>query len=223
VPPQLENAAAIEEAGLLALAGQGNREAFRLLYVRYSAPLFSLAVRFVGDTGEAEELLQDAFVKIWRNAALYDPHKSRPFTWAVTITRRTCIDHLRKRRRIPATTPLPDDAGAPADFSVVGDGQKVVEAREDAERLSGALAGVPANPRSALELALFSELTHSEIARRLEQPVGTVKSWIRRGLLDLREALKLDSAVEASAPRSGERQQADSASTAGFRLNDSAR
>ena len=99
MPHEPENAAAIEEGGLLALTGQGDREAFRLLYARYSAPLFSLAVRIVGNTGEAEELMQDAFVKIWKNAASFDSRKSRPFTWAVTIMRRTCIDHLRKRRR----------------------------------------------------------------------------------------------------------------------------
>ena len=189
MPPQPENAAAIEEAGLLALTGRGDREAFRLLYARYSTPLFSLAVRIVGNTGEAEELMQDAFVKIWKNAASFDSRKSRPFTWAVTIMRRTCIDHLRKRRRLPTTTPLPDDAGATSNYSTSEDGRQLTEAREDSDRLLGALARVPPNPRCALELALFSELTHSEIAQRLGQPVGTVKSWIRRGLLDLRAAL----------------------------------
>lgn len=189
MPPQLENAASVEEAGLLALTGRGDREAFRLLYSRYSAPLFSLAVRFVGNTGEAEELLQDAFVKIWKNATLYDSHKSRPFTWAVTIVRRTCIDHLRKRRRQPVITPLPDDAGATADYSTSDNGRQMTEAREDSARLVEALGKISINPRQALELALFSELTHSEIARRLEQPEGTVKSWIRRGMLDLRATL----------------------------------
>ena len=189
MPHEPENAAAIEEGGLLALTGQGDREAFRLLYGRYSAPLFSLAIRILGNTGEAEELMQDAFVKIWKNAAFYDSRKSRPFTWAVTIMRRTCIDHLRKRRHLPATTPLPDDAGATPNYSTGDDGRQLTEAREDSARLVEALAKISPNPRRALELALFSELTHSEIALCLEQPVGTVKSWIRRGLLDLRTAL----------------------------------
>jgi RNA polymerase sigma-70 factor (ECF subfamily) len=191
VPLQPENAAATEEAGLLVLTGQGDRDAFRLLYARYSAPLFSLAVRMVGDPGEAEELLQDAFVKIWRNAAAFDSRKSRPFTWAVTIMRRTCIDHLRKRRCLPVVTPLPDEAGAPANYFNGGNGRQTTEAREDTDRLLEALANIPPHPRRALELALFSELTHSEIAQHLEQPVGTVKSWIRRGLLDLRTTLNL--------------------------------
>ena len=90
-----------EEARLLAATAAGDRDAFRRLYARYSAPLFSLALRFVHDTGTAEEALQDTFVKLWRHAGEYDSRKSQPFTWAVTILRRTCLDHLRKRGRRP--------------------------------------------------------------------------------------------------------------------------
>ena len=187
--PHPENAAVIEEACLLAQSGVGDHEAFRQLYARYSAPLLSLAVRIVGDVGEAEEILQDAFVKIWRNAASFDSRKSRPFTWAVTIVRRTCFDHLRKHRRLPPTGPLPADDGAPEGYFPVETVRREAEAREDSERVLGALNGVPANQRRALELALFSGMTQSEIAQRLEQPVGTVKSWIRRGMLDLRANL----------------------------------
>jgi len=189
VPPPPENRALLEETDLLAQIGAGNREAFRQLYFRYSRPLFSLAVRMVGDTGEAEELLQDAFVKIWRSAAAYDARKSRPFTWAVTLLRRTCIDHLRKRRHRPPTSPLLDvldtDSDPPASDTV----RRTIEAQDDAVRIAAALAAIPANQRRALELAFFSEMTHAEIATRLTQPVGTVKSWIRRGLLALRTVL----------------------------------
>lgn len=187
--PEPEAHAAVEETSLLAQAGAGDREAFRELYSRYSRPLFSLAVRLMGDPGEAEEQLQDAFVKIWQNAASFDSRKSRPFTWAVTITRRTCIDRLRKRRHRVPTAPLApgaeDSLGGPAG----PDAADITEAREDSQRLRGALAGIPQNQRSALELALFSGMTQSEIAQRLEQPVGTVKSWIRRGLLGLQATL----------------------------------
>jgi|HubBroStandDraft_1064217.scaffolds.fasta_scaffold607810_1 RNA polymerase sigma-70 factor (ECF subfamily) len=189
VPTPPENEAIIEEACLLAQTGVGDREAFRRLYAIYSAPLLSLAVRLVGDIGEAEELLQDAFMKIWRNAASYDSRKSRPFTWAVTVMRRTCIDHLRKRQRTPAATPLPADDHAMFEHSASDTVRRSAEAGEDSERLRGALAGAPPGQRRALELALFSGMTHTEIAQRLEQPVGTVKSWIRRGLLDLRNTL----------------------------------
>jgi RNA polymerase sigma-70 factor (ECF subfamily) len=187
VPPPPDNEAIIQEAYLLAQIGVGDRDAFRKLYTRYSAPLLSLAVRLVGNLGESEEMIQDAFMKIWRNAASYDARKSRPFTWAVTITRRTCIDHLRKRRRLPETTTMSDEAEVE---NSGGDSVRgLAEAREDSERLREALAQAPRRQRQALELALFSEMTHTEIAEVLQQPIGTVKSWIRRGLLDLRETL----------------------------------
>jgi RNA polymerase sigma-70 factor (ECF subfamily) len=189
VPNPQENEAIAEESRLLARAGAGDREAFRLLYARYSAPLFSLAIRLVGDVGDAEEALQDAFMKVWRNAASYDPGKSRPFTGAVTVMRRTCIDHLRKRRRIPRPAPFLADDEATIGHGAGDSVRGAAEAREDADRIRGALADAAPNQRLALELALFSGMTHAEIAQRLGQPVGTVKSWIRRGLLDLRTTL----------------------------------
>ncbi len=189
MPVPDDNETAANEAFLLARIGTGDRDSFRELYGRYSGPLFSLAMRFVGDRGAAEELLQDVFVKIWRGAASYDSRKSRPFTWAVTITRRVCIDHLRKRRRQTSLESPFDET-----LALEGDGagesvRSTAEAHEDSERLRGALAGFPAQQRIALELALFSALTHIEIAGRLNQPVGTIKSWIRRGLLDLHDTL----------------------------------
>lgn len=182
-----DNETAAEEAFLLARVGSGDRDSFRELYARYSVPLFSLVMRFVGDRGTAEELLQDVFVKLWRGAPAYDPRKSRPFTWAVTIARRVCIDHLRRQRREPVLEDFSDSVLAP---SAAGESVRAsVDAHEDSERLRGALAGIPAPQRQALELALFSSLTHAEIAGRLKQPVGTIKSWIRRGLLELGNTL----------------------------------
>lgn len=175
-----------EEAALLAQIAAGDRAAFRELYARYSPPLFSLVLRLVPDRGAAQELLQDTFLKIWHHAAAYDARKSRPFTWAVTIARRTCIDHLRRRRHQPD---LAAGDTPPEDLSIHETIRAAAESREDVERVSRALAGLDAAPRSALELAIFSTLTHTEIAARLGQPVGTVKSWIRRGLLDLRALL----------------------------------
>ncbi|HVU23270.1 MAG TPA: sigma-70 family RNA polymerase sigma factor [Opitutus sp.] len=187
MPPDADPFAA--EAFLLARIGAGDREAFRELYARYSIPLFSFAVRLVGDRGAAEELLQDAFVKIWRHAGDYDARKSRAFTWAVTILRRTCIDHLRARRSAPALSPLSPETANTIDFTTAETARRSAEARETSQQVQRALAAAAPSQRRALELALFSELTHAEIARQLEQPIGTVKSWIRRGLLDLRATL----------------------------------
>jgi len=185
--PSHEDAAA-EEGRLLASAGAGDRAAFRELYRRFGGPLFSLGVRMVGNRDDAEELLQDAFVKIWHGAAAYEPRKARPFTWAMTIMRNTCIDHLRRHRREPDVVPLDptESAGVPAAAEGV---RAAAEAGDERRRVREALGRFADSQRAALELALFSGLTQAEIAVRLGQPVGTVKSWIRRGLLDLRGSL----------------------------------
>ena len=180
----------IEDVRLLSAVADGDRAAFRDLYTRFSTPLFSLAVQLLDDTGAAEEALQDAFVKIWRHAADYDERKSRPFTWAVTILRRTCIDYLRKHSRAPGSIPLPEDDVASSEFSTGENIRLTTEARETTDRVRSTLATIAPPQRTALELALFSTLTQSEIATRLSQPVGTIKTWIRRGLLDLRATLK---------------------------------
>lgn len=180
-----EEQTAIEEAGLLARIAAGDRAAFRQLYDRYSRPLFSLAVRMTGDTGAAEELVQDVFLKIWRHAPAFDAGKSHPFTWAITITRRTCIDHLRRRRSRPGLASPDDLLTIAAPDSV----HRSAETREQASQLHTALTALPADQRRVLELALFSEFTHAEIAAHLRAPVGTVKTWIRRGLLALRASL----------------------------------
>jgi RNA polymerase sigma-70 factor (ECF subfamily) len=185
-PPENE---ITEEIDLLARIAAGDNAAFRRLYTRYSPALFPLAIRLVGDNGAAEEMLQDTFVKIWRHAPLYDARLSRPFTWAVTILRRTCIDHLRKNRHAGRVTPLPDDDTAPAEFSTGENIRRTAEVHETAGRLRTVLATLAPPQRDALELALFSTLTHPEIAARLAQPIGTVKTWIRRGLLELRTTL----------------------------------
>ncbi|MCF3648140.1 RNA polymerase sigma factor [Synoicihabitans lomoniglobus] len=187
MPPDADSSA--EEAFLLARIGAGDRAAFRDLYARFSTPLFSFTLRLVGDRATAEELLQDAFVKIWHHANDYDPHKSRAFTWAVTIVRRTCIDHLRRRRSAPSFTPLPLETEGGADFATAETARRTAEAHETSRNVDRALEHISGDRRRALELALYSELTHAEIARQLVQPIGTVKSWIRRGLLELRTTL----------------------------------
>ena len=179
--------AAIEEAVLLAQIGTGDQEAFRKLYDRYSTPLYSLGMRMLRQPGEAEEALQDTFVKIWNHAASFDARKSRPFTWAVTIMRRTCIDRIRKLNRTPesVTLQLSDDQA----WSTPEKVRETAVRHEMREQVETALKDIPDKQQRALELALFSGMTHSEIARALEQPLGTVKSWLKRGLFQLRTTL----------------------------------
>lgn len=178
------------ETQLLAAIAGGDRAALRELYQRYGRPLFALAQRFVGDAGAAEEIVQDTLVKIWRQAGRYDGLKSRPFTWAVTILRRTAIDHQRRRGHPPVITALEPEQAADDTALDSATGRQAAETHENAERLQAALAKLPPPQRTAVELALFSTLTHAEIAARLGHPLGSIKTWIRRGLLDLRATLK---------------------------------
>lgn len=180
--PKATNSGGADEF-LMVRIGGGDREALRQLYDQYRLPLFSLAVRMVGDHGAAEELLQDCFVRIWRAADTYDPRKSQPFTWTVTILRRMCIDHLRRRRLDIADV---DAAEAPSEDSV----RAAAVRHEVTEHVSSALGNLSAGPRAALELSLFGGLTHEEIARRLKLPLGTAKAWVRRGLVALRGELQ---------------------------------
>jgi RNA polymerase sigma-70 factor (ECF subfamily) len=183
--PEHESA---EEIRLLAGIAAGDRESLRQLYARYSRPLFSVAMRMLNDRGAAEERLQDTFLSIWRHAGSYDPRKSQPFTWAFTILRRACIDHLRRQRRTVQSHAMDTEAGPSLADTETESARELAERRETAAQLRSSLAEISSPQREALELALFSSLTHPEIAAQLGQPLGTVKSWIRRGLLDLRTA-----------------------------------
>lgn len=178
---------ALEEACLLSQIGVGDSKAFRVLYDKYSMPLYSLGLRMLKNPSEAEEALQDTFVKVWKNASHFDARKSRPFTWAVTIMRRTCIDRIRKLSRGPEVTTF--EAESDREWSTPENIRKTVSQHEARERVEEALKDVPEKQKQALELALFSGMTHSEIAASLEQPLGTVKSWLKRGLFQLRNTL----------------------------------
>ena len=183
----IQHEAALEEACLLAQIGVGDSSAFRKLYDRYSTPLFSLGLRMLKNPSEAEEALQDTFVKVWKNAAYYDARKSRPFTWAVTIMRRTCIDRIRKLNREPEVTTFEPEQDQ--EWATEETVRETVALNETRNQVQEALKNVPAKQKKALELALFSGMTHSEIANSLEQPLGTVKSWLKRGLFQLRNTL----------------------------------
>lgn len=177
----------LEEAFLLAQVGVGDYDAFRKIYDRYSTPLYSLGLRMLHQPAEAEEALQDTFLKIWKNADQFDIRKSRPFTWAVTIMRRTCIDRIRKLKRVPEAVTF--DSMEDTDWAAPETVRETVSRHETHERVEEALKDIPDKQKQALELALFSGMTHSEIAKSMEQPLGTVKSWLKRGLFQIRNTL----------------------------------
>ena len=172
---------------LLRIAAQ-DAQALAEFYDLTAKPLFSLAVRILGDASEAEEVIQDVFVQIWKNAPSFDPLLGPAFYWALSITRHRSIDRLRARqRRARLAENLENDAATNAPTSAGAD-QDVSEA-EDGAVVRATLGTLPAEQRRVIEMAFFGGLSHPQIAQALNEPLGTVKARIRRGLLKLRDSL----------------------------------
>jgi RNA polymerase sigma-70 factor, ECF subfamily len=150
------------------------------LYDRYSSIVYSIALRVLGDTGAAEDVLQEVFLQLWRNPGVFDSSRGNMVAWLAVIARNRAIDSLRKRR--PETDIA--DVVVPVEPDLAGD----TERARAMEKIRGVLGDMPAAQRSALEMAYFEGLTHTEIAARTGEPLGTVKTRIRAGLLSLRKA-----------------------------------
>ena len=179
---------------MLAQSARGDQAAFAKLYDRLSGPLYSLAVRMLGDANEAQDALQDVFLQIWRRAAKYDSNQSSVFSWAMSMARSRIIDRLRargRRLRVVASSIEDDSRSTTVDASVGESASDTADRSDEAMRVRTILEKLPADQRQAIELAFFSELTHHEIADQLGQPLGTIKARIRRGLLKLRERVVL--------------------------------
>jgi RNA polymerase sigma-70 factor, ECF subfamily len=177
-----------DDRGLIARIQGRDADALALLYDRFSARLMGLAHRILGDTGEAEEVLQEVFLWVWRSASAYDPARGSVLAWLLVATRSRSIDRLRARR--PAQR-----AGLRAVESV-----PETPSREDVEADSAgrqwealcrsAISELPEEQRRALELAYFDGLTHQEISEKTSTPLGTVKTRVRLGLMKLRERIR---------------------------------
>ena len=182
------------DRAMLAAVANGDQKAFGQLYDRLSSPLYSLALRMLGDAAEAQDALQDVFLQIWRRAGSYDPAQSSVFSWAVLMTRSRVIDRLRARGRRSRVVVYPGDECeihevSSADASAGESAADTLNRNDEATRVRSILNQLPADQREAIELAFFSDLTHHEIAQRLNQPLGTIKARIRRGLLRLKERI----------------------------------
>jgi RNA polymerase sigma-70 factor (ECF subfamily) len=175
---------------MIARIGRHDQGAFSALYDRLSGPLYSLAMKMLGDPAEAQDALQEVFLQIWSRAGTYDPEQSSVFSWTVLLTRSRVIDRLRARgRRSRLVVTSTDDAPTAADASTVESAADTAEKNDEAARVRYLLNNLPSEQREAIELAFFEHLSHHEIAARLGQPLGTVKARIRRGLLKLRQRL----------------------------------
>jgi RNA polymerase sigma-70 factor (ECF subfamily) len=175
------------DAALLTLVIQREQGALAALYDRYGARVYALALRLLDDPQTAEEVTQDVFLRIWQRADTFQPGASSALSWLLAITRNRSIDELRSRRTPVRRQEMPDLLEAPAGAS--DDPQRHAEERLLAEDVRRVLADLPPRQRRALELAVFGGLTHTEIAAALDAPLGTVKSWLRQGLRQLRASL----------------------------------
>ena len=176
-----------DDGALLRAVATRDKEAFQQLYERHSPMLFGLAVKILGDRVEAEDVLQETFVQIWKTAATFDDQRGKPLAWFIMLTRSRAIDRLRSRK---TRARLTDSASkeetqitrktTPADDAVASEEQRTV--RE-------ALGKLPEEQRVPIEMAYFGGLTQFEIAQKLSQPLGTVKTRIRNGMIRLRAQL----------------------------------
>jgi RNA polymerase sigma-70 factor, ECF subfamily len=182
--------AASDDAALVARLAQGEGAALEELYDRYGRAVYSFSLRMLGDVQSAEELTQEVFLRLWRQARSYQQSRGAFLTWLLSITHNMAIDEIRRRKRRPLLLDGTDE-----DQTLL----LLPDARTDVERdawlsslqtyVRDALAEIPIAQRQAIELAYFGGLTQREIAERLNEPLGTIKTRMRLGMFKLRELL----------------------------------
>ena len=165
---------------LLAATADGDKNAFSRLYRLTSPKLYAIAIRILKTEGQAQECLQEAYLSVWRQAATYQEGKAAPMTWLVTIVRNRALDMLRRQRHELRREDIELDLlSAPPSGNTL-----------DRMAIDKCLQELKADQRECLQLAYFEGLTHPELADRLSHPIGTIKTWIRRGLEQLRQCLE---------------------------------
>ncbi len=169
---------------------QGDQSALDLLYKRYSSPVYSLIWKILQNSEEAEDVALDVFWQVWRQADRYDPARGAPPAWIFTLARSRAIDRLRSRSRREDRTISIDDPNLhfdPLDENASPD--QVVSFRQSRDAVRAAMEKLSVVQREAVEMAFLKGMTHVEIAEKLGQPLGTVKTRIRQGLIRLRKHL----------------------------------
>ena len=173
---------------------QRDATALEELYDRYARPVYSLVLRISQQPASAEEIVQDVFLLLWRNAARYRAARGPLEPWLFTMARNRALDFLRlkrekqRRREDSYDFEMPDSVATP-------NPETLLDSARRAEQVQACMGDLPDVQRRAIELAFFEGMTHSEIAAALAEPLGTVKSWIRNGLIRLRESLEGTSAA----------------------------
>lgn len=171
-------------ADALQRVAAGDRDALAEVYRRSAAKLFGVCLRILRDRSEAEEVLQEVYISVWRRAGSFEPNKGGAMTWLGAIARNRAIDRLRQRRESAApiedAAALPDAAPAAAEM---------LETDDDYKKLAACLEGLDPRTAAAIRSAFFDGFTYEALARQSDTPLGTMKSRIRRGLLALRDCM----------------------------------
>ena len=185
-----------ELAQLMSRSALGDRAAFARLYDLTSPHLFAVVLRIQRDRALAEDLLQEVYVSVWRAVGSFDAAQSQPMTWLTSIARNRAIDSLRRAQTQPAVLSVhrDDEDDGPDLDQQMADGApgplELLAQAGDARRLDLCMKGLSAPQRQSVALAFYDGLSHAEVAVHLQQPLGTVKSWVRRALLSLKECLE---------------------------------
>lgn len=181
--------AALTDTDLLRLVADGDHESLDELHRRYSGVLLATAFRVLNNTRDAEEVVQEAFVQIWEKAGVYDAARGKPLSWAMTLTRNKAIDRLRRiQRRYRLHNEIEEEAQI-WDRIVENDSCDQAVSHETHAMVRSAVIQLSDDQRRAIELAFFGGLTQHQIAEQLDEPLGTVKARIRRGMIKLRNII----------------------------------
>lgn len=185
---------AVQDEALIARLAAGDTAALSLLYDRYAGAVFSLVARISGDRQVAEDLLQEVFVRVWQRAGTFQGARGKPLTWVLGIAHNLAIDELRRRRRRPAEADERDEEGQIAAFQSLPSGDPdpadLTWERLRRDQIVAALAQLPPTQRVLIELAYFEGYSQSQMAERLGEPLGTVKTRMRLAAQKLRELLR---------------------------------
>jgi RNA polymerase sigma-70 factor (ECF subfamily) len=171
---------AVDDAESLTRIGRRDENAMEDIFRRYSGPVYSVALRVLHDTGQAEDVLQEVFLQLWRNPTAFDQDRGSLGAWLMVIARNRAIDLVRRRKPSDSV----DDVVLASSINVADEAERNVMM----EKVHRALAELPSEQRKSLELAYFEGLSHAEIASRTGDPLGTVKTRIRQALITLRKA-----------------------------------
>jgi len=179
--PSAKDQPQVTDSMLISRIRAGDEDALAALHDRYSQVVYSVALRVLGETTQAEDILQEIFLQLWRNPQTFDSNRGSLGAWLAVITRHRAIDHLRRRR--------PESDIEDVIVAVDTHLEQTTDRNMTIARVRAAVEHLPAEQRKPLEMAFFQGLTHSEIASKTGEPLGTIKTRIRTALLTLRKAL----------------------------------